>query len=97
MWGVIDPGSDRDLMTVIAREIDDDVARVARRNFIHDGEGIVGAAVIDENDFASGVEPIHYAVQARVERGKDCFLAVNRNDKTDFRRFLSHKRSPFRR
>src|SRR5690606_35838790 len=44
------PGGERELVAVIARQVDRDEARVARGERLHDRPGPVARAVVDEDD-----------------------------------------------
>ena len=76
------PGGQRQLVAVVARQVDGDQAGVGARQIAHDRPAAVGRPVIDEHQLVIARRP-HLARlgQALVERGDAGFLlVVARND-----------------
>src|SRR3546814_6190477 len=77
----IEPGSERELVAVVARQVDRDEVRIARRQPLHRRPARIARAVVDEDDF---VIPAHRRARrradARVERLQTPLLVVARDD-----------------
>ena len=78
--GAVESGGDGDLMTEIARELDEPVAPVVARLALDHNRARVLGAIVDDDHLARRVEGIEQGVEPPQQHRDDGFLVEDRHD-----------------